>query len=155
MDSLSKDRSPTKSQKAGELWRALLTQWFHYPSLRVICRGKLFNDYKEILFSSQGNVLHKSYMDFCQVEMLLKTIYLLTRYFFFFKYQRAAVMKFNLIMKCLTKTKTWGKQRSDPDTWARKKNDDTDSGDSSVLTQKQMRRETQTLKVKRRLNQRG
>ena len=83
MDSLSKDRSPTKRQKAGELWWALLTQWFHYPSLRVICRGKLFNDYKEILFSSQGNnVLHKSYMDFCQVEMLLKTIYLLTRYFF-------------------------------------------------------------------------
>lgn len=36
-----------------------------------------------------------------------------------------------------------------------KKNDDTDSGDSSVLTQKRMRRKTQTLKVKRRLNQRG
>ena len=35
------------------------------------------------------------------------------------------------------------------------KNDDTDSGDSSVLTQKQMRKKTQTLKVKRRLNQRG
>jgi len=49
---------PPKDRRQVNLWWALLTQWFHYPSLRVICRGKLFNDYKEILFSSQGNMCY-------------------------------------------------------------------------------------------------
>lgn len=73
-------------------------------SLRVSCRGKLFNDFKEILFFSQGkNMIHKSYGLLSSWNVVQNYI-LLTRWVVFFSFlstPEGCCHEINLLPKCL------------------------------------------------------
>lgn len=70
-------------------------------SLRVSYMGKLCNDYKEILFSSQGNnMIHKSYRLLSSWNVAQNYI-LLTRCVFFLSIPEGCCHEINLLPKCL------------------------------------------------------